>query len=216
MGNLEAISGIAVLERTFDGLSERFEGVDFSIPKVHSETVHFTEGGNLMLRVADDSDYHRTRRGSMIYSRFKKMKFGERERVLAYGDKTSGYPAYEYKGDLMVIGNPQEWGNLETEEGKKKFLDDAARGTFFLKSLFGVYSGGKLFCEDGHEWIKNPYSRDVREILRGVGEFVAEELERDPTFPSLATLSLVITQGMTYKPEIVPYLVEKTGELLSK
>ncbi len=90
--------------------------------------------------IADDSDYHRTKKGYMVYEDLILLKSQKKHIVLALGEAYGAYPADPYDRDITAVFLQPE--DLEAWEKKASGL--LKKSTYFHNSLIHN-TGQRLF-----------------------------------------------------------------------
>jgi len=170
-------------------------------------SIHFPEG--VCTEIADDSDWHRSRRGYMRYRSAKVVKIGGKRWVLARGEKSGTYPADPYDSDLIAI--------RIADRGKvnAKLADQVAQsieeGSYFRNTLVCGLADGRLAC-----YSRSPFADQMAASLRSMLErIIAEDVRRDERYLSLSDLRPIVTSSMKYRPEAARILAEAIKEILS-
>lgn len=161
-----------------------------------------------MAKIADDSDWHRTRVGYTGYESATLLKVGEKEWVVAFGTACGDYPADPYNCDIVAV---QFSGNGKSDEQVAAEIHDALEGNrCFRHSLVYVMANGQLVVnKDGH------FGQKVLELLRPkVQEFIAQDLETDPRYFTL-DLRPVVKSAVQYKAEFVGFLYDTLRAVLA-
>lgn len=89
--------------------------------------------------IANDSDHHRTRIGTMSYSSIAVISIGDRQWVVSVGRKTGQYPGDECLGDIVAL-------EIDTDFCEKiiaKYFSENV-GEYFANSLFVAMDSGYL------------------------------------------------------------------------
>ncbi len=176
-----------VCEAVFRTLAERFQG----------ETVELPDG-QASAEIADDSDYHRSRSGYMVYNEAVTFAVNNHHWLLILGTDTFGYPADRYACDVSLIALA-----TPTLTGEEAALV-IRHSTYFRHSLFFGYANGLLSI--------NQQSAHAPIFLKAIGriepaEIIATHAEaRDDLFHLDGRP--VLKQPTTYRPEIVARLVD--------
>lgn len=90
--------------------------------------------------IADDSDWHRTRRGWMTYAHLHEASVGSRTYVLGLGEAEGDYPADPYRSDILILTYEERPEDL-VERACRDVRGEAA---LFERSFLIAMSDGKL------------------------------------------------------------------------
>jgi hypothetical protein len=174
--------------------------------KLSRHTLHFPEG--VCTEIADDSDWHRTRRGFMRYRSAKVVRLGGKRWVLARGEKSGSYPADAYDSDIIAIRIADQ-GKVDA-----KLVDQVAQsireGSYFKNTLVCGLADGRLACYERSLFAK-PMAERLRALLN---RLIAEDVKRDERYLSLSDLQPIVTSSMKYRPEAVRILAEIIKQIL--
>jgi len=181
---------------------ELFEGIYNSLLKRNEhEKVKFSK--KVYAEIADDSDWHRSRTGEMLYEHASLCKFNGTQYLIALGLKTAGYPADKYSCDLTAIKIPD---NNNSEEGLISLLEHS---TYFKNSLMHGLNDGNIGL------VKNKYGKKIFDAIKEKkDEIIAQEPEYDNNYINLSTLGSVCTQQIKYKKETVDLMTESIEKIL--
>lgn len=183
-----------VFEQTFEVLINELTGEVFEFPEP------------IFVEVADDSDWHRTRKGEMVYHRAVVASIGNNNQwILAVSTETQGYPADCYSAEFVAI--PCLTQEISNQVVAQKLRDSK----YFLNTLVVGRSGGEIaFSKIG------TYSKAIKELLGKAEPYIAQDQEIDETAldPSNG-LRPVVVRGYRYKPELVTSLVAALRKVLS-
>jgi hypothetical protein len=158
--------------------------------------------------IADDSDWHRDRRGYTGYESATLLKIGDKEWLIAFGTKCGGYPADPYNCDIATM---QFFGDGKSDELVATEAYDALKeNRYFRKSIIYAMASGQLMVKSG-----GCFSNEVIEFLSPrVYGFIAQELETN-----LDCLTMdgrpVVTTSTQYKPEFVAFLYDAFRKILA-
>jgi hypothetical protein len=170
-------------------------------------SLHFPEG--VCTEIADDSDWHRTRRGYMRYRSAKILKLGGRRWVLARGDKSGSYPADAYDSDIIAIPIADQ-GKVDAKLAEQ-VAQSIREGSYFRHTLVCGLADGRLAC-----YTRSPFADQMAASLRFMlVRIIAEDVRRDERYLSLSDLRPIVTSSMKYRPEAVHILADAIREILS-
>jgi len=88
--------------------------------------------------IADDSDWHRTRKGYMGYDKADLLRLDGKVWVIARGEACGSYPAAPYDSEILALRFElkREDGKRKTKAQTRNELSDAVAGsTYFRNSL---------------------------------------------------------------------------------
>lgn len=183
-----------VFEQTFETL----------IKDLPHEIYEFPEP--VLVQVADDSDWHRTRTGEMVYRRAVVTSIGDSSWILAVATETWGYPADRYSAEFVAIPC-----KAETKHDAQVVAQSLRDSKYFLNTLIVGLSGGEIAFSK-----ISAYSNAIKESLGRAELYIAQDQKIDETVldPSQG-LKPVIVRGYRYKLELVTSLVVALKKVLS-
>ncbi|MFA5303154.1 MAG: hypothetical protein WC393_01295 [Candidatus Nanoarchaeia archaeon] len=185
-------------------VNELFQGIYNSLIKKNKhEKINFSE--KVYAEIADDSDWHRTRTGEMIYENASLCTFNNQQYLIALGLKTAGYPADKYSCDLTAIKISNK--NI-AEEGLMSILEQS---TYFKNSLMHGLNDGNIGL------VKNNYGEKLFNIIKEkTDEIIAQEPEYNPNYIDLSTLGAVCTKSIKYKKEAINLITDSIEKILKE
>jgi len=124
------LSVVELFKETYSRLGKRHSALEVNFPHMFS-----TE-------IADDSDWHRTRKGIMLYSAANLFSLNGKGWALAVGDRTSGYPAEGYDGDILALEFSLDGKSPENILGELKQGINCS--SYFINTLVYGANGGRL------------------------------------------------------------------------
>lgn len=193
----KSLSVRELLDKTYEALEKKFE----------HKTVIFPEHASA--EIANDSDYHRTRIGSMSYEKANVFRFNGREWAIAIGKACGSYPADPYDTDISAIQTKTE-GKLEKQIGKE-LMEGFERSSYFRNSIIYGMSDGSLAVGN-----QSPFKDKVLEILKPQMEkYMAKQPKYHDKFITM-DLRPVVTGRAEYKPEFTKFLAESIATILSE
>ncbi len=171
-------------------VEELFEGVnEYLVDNNCSEKITFSE--NIIVEVADDSDWHRTRKGYMIYEDTNLCMFGEKKYLIALALSTEGYPANKYSCDLTAV-------ELSEDDTSKELEEELKESTYFKNSLILAVENGGLGA------VRNKYGDRIISFLENKSnDLIAQEPEYNKKYITMTTLGPLCTERTKYKKEAV-------------
>jgi len=190
----EALFVNEILRQAYDKLKEKLAGREVAFSNdVRSE-------------VGNDSDWHRTRIGYLIYSSALVVQIGSKTWAIGRGVRGGAYPADLYDSDLAVVEIPD--GTRDDSNIEETFSKNL--GDYFRDSLIiGLANGHLAATKD------RIFSPRVLEELHP-DQFVAQEMEVDREYLSLSTLQPVVKSLHLYEPAIVDKLVQVITDILTE
>ena len=162
-----------------------------------------------MAKIADDSDWHRTRVGYTGYESATLLKVGDKEEwTVAFGTKCGSYPSYPYNCDIAAV---QLSGNGKSDEEVAVEIYNSLEGNiYFRNSLIYANDDGRLAISKNMQ-----FGQKVLELLRPkVQEFISQDLETDSRYLTM-DLRPVVKSAVQYKPEFVVFLCDTLRTVLS-
>lgn len=194
---MEGISVRELLQRTYSGLEKKFE---------HTKVV-FQEPA--FAKIADDSDWHRTREGFMKYEEANLFRFNGNTWAVTRGEAYGSYPARPYDSDLTAILFQTE--GKSKKEIQEELHSEIRSSIFFSNSLIYGMRDGSLAVNE-----KSPLGKKVLEALKNdVSNHVAKKQEIDTRFIT-TDLRYLCKQPTMYKPEFAEYLTKTIEKILKE
>jgi hypothetical protein len=164
----------------------------------------------VLAKIADDSDYHRTRIGYMGYKTVNLLNLNSKTWAIARGEKCGGYPADPYDSDILAL---ELIVKEQTSEQIQEELTGRIRESLFFENslVYGTANGNLGLNKDGK------FGKRMLEILRPeIDRFIAQEPEYDQRHLSLSTLSPICKKPVLYKPELAGFLADSIEAILRK
>lgn len=158
--------------------------------------------------IADDSDWHRDRRGYTGYESATLLKIGDKEWLVAFGTRCGGYPADPYNCDIAIM---RFFGDGTSDERTAtEVYDTLKENCYFRKSIIYAMTSGQLMVKsDGY------FSQKVLELLKpSIQGFITQDLETNPDCFTMDGRP-VITTFIQYKPEFVAFLYDAFRKILA-
>lgn len=189
MANLsEGLSVRDLLVRAFSALEIQLNGRRILLP------------ARTRAEIADDSDYHRTRKGYMQYESATVLKVGEKGWAVAFGTACGSYPADPYDCDISAVPFSHQ-GTLD-DRAIAKICEALQRSGYFRSSLIYGMADGKLVIAD------NGFGKTVFNRLKTkTPKFITQPLVTDPRFFTLDMRPLV-TAPLRYQEAFTQVLVD--------
>jgi hypothetical protein len=192
---VEPLTNFDVLKAVYEALKAKHS------PQVLTLTI-FNE-------VADDSDWHRTRTGNMLYEEECIFCIEDKTWLIAFSDKPTGYPANGYSCDLIAI--PLEiQGMSEAEVAKEVKEKIEGPAQYFRYSLVTGLSDGNFALSEASRY----FSKMSKKVVAAVKTHRVSKTEYERNLYHL-DLRRVASSTARYKPEIVDELVTAIEEVLS-
>ncbi len=160
--------------------------------------------------IADDSDWHRIRVGSMRYNTVRLFNFNKKCWAISRGERCGSYPAERYDSDLLAL----EFilGEKTPEQIQEELNEKIEGSSYFRNSLiFGMADGNLALTLDGR-FTQEMYEKLGPELQR----FILQEPEYNTEVILASTLQHPTTKNMLYKPEFADFLACSIEEILSK
>ena len=188
-----------LIEKTHQVLAQRNK---------HEEII-FPEDMQPSAEIADDSDWHRTRKGHMHYVSAGLFQFGGRTWAIGIGIAGGGYPARPYNSDLLAL----EF--VVDGKSKKQLVEGLAteirHSEYFANTLFFGKSDGLLAVSR-----EGRFSDAVRERLAPVAEeYLAQKPEYDTIVVLASTLQYPTTKQTLYKSTFPEFLAKTIEDVLA-
>lgn len=195
--------------REMVGLSVR-ELVNRACQTLLGEVEPFQLTSPATAEIADDSDWHRTRKGYTEYNFAAVVQFESNEWVLAVGEAKGDYPARQFCCDLFaeqLTTKPKS-----EDELKLQVHQQLSANWYFKQSLLVGMADGRLAVPAE----LNTGQRLAEALKCCANSFVAQTRQFDPAVLDLTDLQPLVISPTTYRPEFVPVIVDLLRELFSK
>lgn len=183
-----------VLEKTLKELAEKYPNKQVIFPEV------------VYTVIADDSDWHRTKRGYMGYKEVKVFGFGRKFWALGLGIACGSYPAKPYKSDIIAIEIvPDE--SVSAEKIAERIQPE---GVGFNSSLIIARTDGMLTVERTSIFPieqGSVFYKMQERLNRIIPEFTARKIK---------TSGKCISASQYYKPKLVEELVGVVPKILGE
>jgi len=152
--------------------------------------------------IADDSDYHRTKRGYMRYRSAKIIRLGAKRWAVARGEKGGSYPADPYDSDIIAIEiDPEAAVNAALVE---KVAEAIREGSYFRRSLVVGLADGNVALYQHSLWS----GKMLPELRAAADGWLSQDARRDGRYLSLSTLQPIVTSAAKYRPEAARALTD--------
>ncbi len=187
MGEENELSVRDLLKKSYERLEER---------NAHQRVVF---ENNVSTEIANDSDWHRIRKGYMKYDSADVFTFNGRDWAVGRGERSGSYPSRPYDSDIiafLVEDVPEK-----TEE---KIGDEIKQGTYFRNSVLVGMSDGSLKGKDGMKSL-------LEHRMQGM---IASEIEVNSKLIDPNTLGPVVRKPYAYKHQAVDIVTESLEEFL--
>lgn len=199
------------------GVGEVLEGVYEELVKTSgAREVDFPRAVHTI--IADDSDYHRTRRGFMMYEKVLFLPKGEDLWVVAWGRARGGYPADPYDSVITAFVFEKRPEEDELLTHTEKALEIAA---FFSHSLIvGMKSGDLAFIEKPRSYVYTQTNHLAVALGRALeariqSHHVVTEKDVNRELIDMGTLRPLVTRATRYSPSIIPVIADAIHTVLS-
>jgi len=158
-----------------------------------TKDLHFGEHG-VLAEIADDSDWHRTRTGYMLYRSAKIVDIGGRRWAIARGESSGDYPARPFDSDIVAVSVPP--GRKVDARLKAEVMEAIRRSSYFRSSLVVAMADGNLVV-----YGRSVFGQAVKAGLEPVAaDLVARGIERNDDCIDPGTMRAVVTSSAAYKP----------------
>ena len=183
------ISGHELLKRVFEDLKTRLNGREIKLPS------------KVMVEIADDSDWHRSRTGYMGYESVVILNVGGKTWAIAFGTACGDYPADKYDCDIAAVkisGNESSLKKLAEE-----ICESLQRNEYFLSSFIHFTTDGNP--GDNRKGIF--YKVVHNALVSRIGQFVVQCAKHEP---GLFTMDMqpVVREPFLFKEECTAFLSE--------
>jgi hypothetical protein len=193
MSKEEVLLAKEIFEKTLELIKITLNGATVMLPN------------EILAKIADDSDWHRTRIGYSKYKSFVLVTIGKKRWAIALGEKYGQYPAAPYNCDLAVI--------KITGNNVIKIVQEGLGADYFQNSILFAMAKGSLGFMDG-----SSVARRLFQIFRqeSIGKFVGQGLKKSHEFIDPSTLDYLVTEEIKYKESFIPFLKDKIILVLSE
>jgi hypothetical protein len=187
---IQGLTGRELLEKTYSALVEQA-----GIKTIKLKTI-------LLQEIADDSDWHRTRKGYMRYESLDLIKLDRAWWCIGNGKKSGSYPAERYDSDIIAV--------KINKTNTPYVIERVASSRYFENSP--VYA-----MADGNLCIGKGFKDDMLERLRPkIEQYIAQNPEYDSQYLLLSTLQHPVTKHMLYKPEFAGFIAKTIEDVLKR
>ena len=152
--------------------------------------------------IADDSDYHRSAKGYMMYEKVSLIYFSNGKNWCIGNGKAYGrYPAERYDSDILA---------LKTKDNIGEIVKSIEASTYFENSL--IYA-----VADGNLCLGTRFNNAMLERLRpNIGKYIAQKPEYDRQMLLLSTLEPVVKKPIKYKESFAKFIAESIEQVLKR
>jgi len=158
--------------------------------------------------IADDSDWHRTRKGYVLYKQFTVADFGGQPWLLALGSVGGDYPCRPFCCDIFVYPCLKDLpaGTPLPEDGDlvalaQKMLSD---NDYYRLSVIMGMANGLLNAVKGSDLVHTV----VKQLRECVNDYVAQEMVVNHEVLSLSTLQPAVNSPVLYKAEFASAMAD--------
>lgn len=162
-------------------------------------------GKDIFVEIADDTDWHRVRKGYMIYKSSAICKINGKFWLIFQGEETRGYPADPFAANLAAI--LIDFPRIKEED----YLSLVENSTYFRNSLIIARMNGDI--EGNGE--NNLSVELINSIKPKFSSFIARGIKRDKNLYSLSDFQPVVRSPMLYKQNFVKFLGSAVVKALS-
>jgi len=158
--------------------------------------------------IADDSDYHRTKRGYMKYAKACLLELDGKKWVFARGEKSGAYPADPFDSDVVAL--PLATADLDDAASIVADMEKSlSRCEGFNNTLIIAMADGSMECYCGSRF----GGRVADNLPVPFKDLVAEPTKTDTQFINPGTLGAFVIRSQRYTLEAPDHLadaIEKT------
>lgn len=162
----------------------------------------------VLVEIANDSDCHRKRIGTMRYKGFSTIVINNKLWLLSVGIKSGSYPGSDIRSDIVAIPCDD---TMSENEIKTLFRTKIKMGEYFKNSIFISTSSGYLGTSGNsvfrNEIVEHAYCHLLDDDL------LSNRAERDTEYMNL-DISPIFTRCATYKPKVIEVFSEAIVSIL--
>lgn len=178
------LSAKTLLEKVYNNLSKKYDGkvINFQY-KAYAE-------------IADDSDWHRTRKGYTGYDSATIITLNGTEWLVALGNAFGSYPADDFNCDIFAKQCSTK--DLTAEKLQERAYKELSINRYFGWSIIAAMDNGQLFSFD----------KDMKlEIYSQISNFIVEPKKADyDTFYLYSESHPFVMKNGTYKSKFIHFL----------
>jgi len=167
-----------------------------------------------MAEIADDSDWHRSKTGYMLYKELNQITINDKNWVLGLGEKGGDYPAEPFGKDILALeyeptGKDQK--QIDSDITSMIRISEYFRNTLIMSLADGQL---KLATPDSPCYCR--FSEKMKEYLAGkFKDYVAQKPEYDRECVLVSTMDFPCTKEMTFKESFAEFLADTIEKILS-
>jgi hypothetical protein len=197
------LTGGEILEKTYKILCDKYTSKTITLSDV------------AMTEIADDSDWHRSKTGYMLYKELSQITINNKNWVLGLGEKGGDYPAEPFGKDILAL--EYEINGKTTEQISKELASKIHASPYFRNTLIMSMADGQLKLATPDSPCYCRFSEKMKEYLAGkFKEYVAQKPEYDRECVLVSTMDFPCTKEMTFKESFAEFLAETVEAILSK
>lgn len=182
-------------------------GITESLERAYSKTIESFRGRKIVFErapwseIADDSDWHRTRKGYMKYKEAGVIEINGVKWMIGKGEKCGSYPGDLYVADLMALEVKED----SPEHLTQRIIEcDYFKGTLIIGMRDGSFgerenSIGELFLRD----------------LGNCSKFIARPKQIDKDYLT-TDLRPLVTSPTQYDPQFGDFLAENMASFFTR
>lgn len=185
-----------LLEQTYSTLCNRHNPNKIMLPR------------KARAEIADDSDWHRTKKGYMAYESAAIFELNNKIWAITKGEATGAYPADPYDTDISAL--EFDLHNKSNEQIQKELYESIKDSSYFMNSLIYSLSDGMLATSNGK------LGKRMSSILKPrLNEFIAQQPIYDSEYMLISTLAPICREPVLYKHKLVDFLADTIEKVLS-
>jgi hypothetical protein len=197
------LTGGEILEKTYKILCGK------CVPKT------ITLSDVAMTEIADDSDWHRSKTGYMIYKELNQITINGKNWVLGLGEKGGDYPAEPYDKDILAL--EYEMNGKDQKQVDDDITSMIRTSSYFRNTLILSMADGQLKLATPDSPCYCRFSEQMRQPLKdNFKDYVAQKPEYDRECVLVSTMDFPCTKQMTFKESFAKFLAETIEAILSK
>lgn len=188
------LTGGEILEKAYNHLCEKHKAQTITLSNVAEA------------EIADDSDWHRTKKGYMSYKEVGAFNFNSFGWIIGLGNKCGDYPAERFDKDILAL--KYEPNGKDQKQVDSDIISMIRRSEYFENSIMLSMSDGRLLGGPN-------FGKHVKELLGNkFKEYIAQQPEYDTSGILVSTMSYICEKSMTFKEEFADVLVDTIEKIL--
>lgn len=156
---------------------------------------HVTLDRRAFITITDDSDHHRTRKGSMVYGVVHVCEIAKRSLIIAFGTSCNSFLSRPYDCDIMAVPLPPGVAARSGERQRIRVEMENANAALFQKSLVFAHADGRLTAVPSSP-MGTGFMSDLHSMVR---EYAVIDRSVDRSAEA---------KRATYRPQLIPPLTE--------